>query len=121
MVTNDWRVLKVTGDDPGPLDEHTAVVYKSNMIVFGGFASSGRTNNVWIFSTDEKKWTLREQGDDPRRFPCPRTGHTSCVIGDTMWVFGGQDDETNKLNDIWAYTITSDVWERIDCEESSRP
>jgi N-acetylneuraminic acid mutarotase len=110
LVTFDWRLLSTT-DGPGTLDDHTAVAFKSDMFVFGGFSDSGRTNDVWVFNTDEKKWTYREQGEDPRRFPCPRTGHAAALIGDTMWVFGGQDDETNKLNDVWAYSVVQDVWE----------
>ena len=64
MVTYEWRQMKSTGEDPGTLDEHTAVAFKSTMIIFGGFTCRGRTNNIWFYNTDERKWEIREQGDD---------------------------------------------------------
>jgi len=26
-----------------------------------------------------------------------------------MWIFGGTDDETNKLNDLWEYKISENT------------
>ena len=121
MVTYEWRLLKATGEDPGTLDEHTAVPFKNGMVLFGGFTSLGRTNNVWLFNIDEKKWELREQGEDERRYPKARTGHTSVVMGEKMWMFGGQDDESTKLNDIWCYNIPTDSWEKIEADPSTVP
>lgn len=33
--------------------------------------------------------------------PVPRNSHTSVVDGESLYVFGGQDDENNKLDDLW--------------------
>ena len=84
------------------------------MVVFGGFTEVGRSNNVWIFDTDESTWTLREH-KDPKMTPCPRTGHGAVVIEDDMWVFGGHADEgeKEKLNDVWRYNIPSNTWEQV--------
>lgn len=65
MNSFEWRQVKTSGESPGAIDEHTAVVYNRNIIVFGGYRSNGRTNNVWILNTEEKHWTLKEGGDDP--------------------------------------------------------
>ena len=31
-----------------------------------------------------------------------------------MWVFGGKDDENNKLNDFWKFDIASKTWSKIE-------
>jgi len=87
MNSFEWRIVKTSGEGPGAIEEHTAVVYNRNIVVYGGYCLKGR--HVWIFNTEEKHWTCKPVGDDPRRFPQPRSGHAACVIGENMWVFGG--------------------------------
>jgi hypothetical protein len=42
----------------------------------------------------------------------PRTGH-ECILADSMvYLFGGTDDE-ERLNDIFAYNIRSNSWDKI--------
>lgn len=38
-----------------------------------------------------------------------------------MYIFGGKDDENNKLNDLWKYDFTKDEWEFIDCPADIAP
>lgn len=30
-----------------------------------------------------------------------------------MWVFGGRDDDNNKLNDLWRFDIVSNIWQEV--------
>jgi hypothetical protein len=30
-----------------------------------------------------------------------------------MYVFGGKDNEDEKLNDLWRLNLDSDVWEEV--------
>jgi len=40
-----------------------------------------------------------------------RAGHSIVEHKDNFYVFGGQDDDNNKLNDIWKFTSTTPaVW-----------
>jgi len=42
----------------------------------------------------------------------PRTGH-ECILADGMiFLFGGTDDE-ERLNDLYAYNIRTNYWEKI--------
>ena len=44
----------------------------------------------------------------------PRTGH-ECILADGMiYLFGGTDDE-ERLNDIFAYNIRANSWDKISC------
>lgn len=49
--------------------------------------------------------------------PSHRAGHSAVVHQDQesgvyyMYVFGGKDNEDNKLNDLWRFNLTTDAWE----------
>ena len=45
--------------------------------------------------------------------PVPRAGQCSAVYGDKFYIFGGQDDDNNKLDDMWEYDLTSNSWRKI--------
>ena len=30
-----------------------------------------------------------------------------------MFVFGGKDDESEKLNDLWSFNMASQIWSKI--------
>ena len=43
--------------------------------------------------------------------PCPRSGHSAVLYGTSqMVVFGGKDDENNKLDDIWEFDFDTFRW-----------
>ena len=69
------------------------------MIVFGGFVDSGRENDLWEFNFETGKWT--EISPITKETPCKRSGHSAVVYMNKMYVFGGVDDEINRLNDFW--------------------
>ena len=51
--------------------------------------------------------------------PCPRWGHTCCVIGDEVVFFGGYAgislsyEDSNYMNDLWTYNQKSMEWEEV--------
>ena len=54
---------------------------------------------------------------DAKVAPCPRAGHSAIIRktdnDDFMYIFGGKDDENNKLNDIRRFSFTSNTWSEI--------
>jgi hypothetical protein len=46
-------------------------------------------------------------GDD---IPPKRAGHSAIMYGDSMIVFGGKDEENNKLNDLWEFNMSTYQW-----------
>jgi len=52
--------------------------------------------------------------------PCERVGHSAVMKndpenGDCMYIFGGKDEENNKLNDTWKFNFTTLQWTFIEC------
>jgi len=37
--------------------------------------------------------------------PKPRSKHSSVIYKNGMYVFGGKDQENNKLNDLWRLDL----------------
>jgi N-acetylneuraminic acid mutarotase len=45
--------------------------------------------------------------------PSPRSGHTACIYENAMYIFGGKDDDNNKLNDLWKLDLNTYKWSEI--------
>jgi N-acetylneuraminic acid mutarotase len=55
--------------------------------------------------------------DEPA--PCARSGHSASILNGTMFVFGGKNQELEKLNDLWSFNIPDQVWKQIVYREHS--
>jgi N-acetylneuraminic acid mutarotase len=87
------------------------------MLIFGGFVDGGeRTNELWRFFFATNTWELIVSKE---KVPTPRAGHSALLRGDTMVIFGGCDQDNEKLNDIWVYNIKASTWQEIHVESMS--
>ena len=97
-----WNLLKPKGfqnDDsnlPHTRDEHSCVIHKDTMLVFGGFAFGERTNTIYRYHFKMNQW--EQIHFNSQAVPCARAGHSSIIrynkeAGDHMYIFGGKDDE----------------------------
>ena len=94
------------------------------MVIFGGFKFGERTNDMYIFSFKNKTWKKIEPAG--YKVPSPRVGHSAAIgydpqNGDCMYVFGGKDDDNNKLNDVWKFNFQSREWTEIVAVHEPRP
>ena len=39
--------------------------------------------------------------------PVGRSGHSAVLYENGMYIFGGKDDDNNKLNDLWRFDLSS--------------
>ena len=117
-----WELVKSKGDLPITRDEHTAVIYdnESSMIVFGGFCNGSRTNELIKYLFQENRWVKLTIPAEIEQ-PCPRSGHTACIYENAMYVFGGKDDDNNKLNDLWKLDLNSYKWSLIKPSDNILP
>lgn len=71
---------------------------------------------MYHYSLEEYFETLK-QGEWVKKITAgsvftPRTGH-ECILADgIIFLFGGTDDE-ERLNDLYAYNIRANCWEKI--------
>lgn len=43
--------------------------------------------------------------------PSPRTGHSAIIYNDLMYVFGGKNEENNKVNELWMFDFANYTWQ----------
>lgn len=98
-----WTKIEVNGKWPEPRSHHSAVVYGSKIIFFGGFRSSNmRYNDIWILDTTTDEWSQPHPGITETKpdgevvfkrnwpeVPLPRGSHSATVVGNQMFIFGG--------------------------------
>ncbi len=46
--------------------------------------------------------------------PPARAGHSAIVYEDSMYIFGGKDEENNKLNDLWQFVFSTYQWNLVE-------
>lgn len=110
-----WEVINSRGEIPLTRDDHTAVLYEGSMVIFGGFVmGSGtgeRTNDIYRYHFKDNKWEKVTMLGVYT--PKARAGHSAVIVGDTMVIFGGRDEDNNKLNDLWLFNFSTYFWEPI--------
>lgn len=117
-----WDVVKSRGDLPITRDEHTCIVYEneSSMIIFGGFCNGERTNELIKYLFQENRWVKLNMPVGAVQ-PSPRSGHSACIYENAMYVFGGKDDDNNKLNDLWRLDLNTYQWTEIKPVDNYKP
>eukprot|EP01060_Flectonema_neradi_P030424 TRINITY_DN4421_c0_g1_i1.p1 TRINITY_DN4421_c0_g1~~TRINITY_DN4421_c0_g1_i1.p1 ORF type:complete len:436 (+),score=39.84 TRINITY_DN4421_c0_g1_i1:82-1389(+) len=94
---------------------HTAVVHKDCMYLFGGVAETTLAihtcwlNDLWSLNLNTHKWMLqRTKGGSG--IPSKRKGHTSVSHGNSMYIFGGGQDDKTLHRDLWEYNYKLKKW-----------
>ena len=76
-----------------------------NKIYLYGGVSSKIYNELWVYNIDKNKWaqiTISEKDD-----PTARKGHTSVLIKDMLFIYGGEIPKERPYEDLITYNITT--------------
>jgi host cell factor len=106
-----WEIPTTFGKPPSPRESHTAVAYhaksinKNYLVVYGGM-SGCRLGDLWILDTDTLMW-IKPIIQGPA--PLPRSLHSSTLIGNKMYIFGGwvplvSEEIKVKSEQVWKCT-----------------
>ncbi len=108
---------------------HTAICHcdalNHRMIVFGGGMGIRNYNDVWAFDLEagSERWYRIDALGTP---PTEREDHTAIydAANQRMIVFGGKDNWTGPLNDLWALDLSTpelEAWRPITATGTSVP
>jgi hypothetical protein len=98
----------ITGEASfSPRVGHSAVVFKNNIYLIGGYDGAGYKNDVWR-SPDGIRW---EKVSGAAGFT-PRRSHAAVVFKDKLWLIGGYGENEKYYNDIWCSSDGAS-WRRI--------
>jgi len=114
---------------PLPRTGHTLSVIAGRAYVFGGESSPGQladnSMNIVILPSSgvlEADFTsIPARPSQPEgRLPSPRKGHTAVVVGESIYIYGGEgtqvDDEKGR---IWVFSTISNSWSYLDPQPGS--
>ena len=67
-----------TNDDCPQIKNHSTILYKRSLYIFGGYDGKKNHNTLHVFSLDNREWSRPiVYGDEP----VGRNGHTATLIG----------------------------------------
>jgi hypothetical protein len=92
-----WSHVSCAGMAPLSRSYHTAVMYRSDMYVFGGTGANWCFfNDLYLLRLPTSTWSQVEYSG---AVPSPRCFHTAVVVGSRLVVFGG----ARLTRDTWDY------------------
>lgn len=121
LSRRQWIRPLATGTYPVPKAYTTMVDYKDRLIVFGGWTYPSFSqyyqnvtiyNDIHFYCIKSNKWILINTTNPPP----PMAGHSACIKGDEMIVFGGlirsaaQNFQIQCSNDIWVLNLSTYNW-----------
>ncbi|XP_077436583.1 kelch domain-containing protein 3 isoform X1 [Vanacampus margaritifer] len=116
VVRNEWTELSCTGETaPEEVEEHSMVVHKGFIYVFGGTLDSAYTLlrcPLWVFDIAMLKWVHNPRKASVPQTPMPtnRKGHSAVVIGSSMLIYGGFVDIKGSSQEFWSLDCETKVW-----------
>ncbi len=64
-----------------------------------------RSNELYRYYFKENKWEIIQPMGTT--LPPKRAGHSAVIFGDSLVIFGGKDEDNNKLNDLWEFNLNN--------------
>lgn len=107
----EWLTYTYTGVPPGPCNMHTADCYEDKIYVFRGGDGRDYLNDLHELNTQSLHW--RSVQDIKGRPPPPRANHSSSIIKDKLYIFGGWDG-SKRLNDLFMFQISTFTWSQVE-------
>lgn len=96
--TNKWTKIHTIGNKPSKKAGHSTVVWRDEMIVFGGVTSTqeDETDELHVYKFKTKEWkSLTHVFSECMNSPLPRAFHEAVVWNDMMFVIGGSVVDQN--------------------------
>ncbi|KAJ9464740.1 Ras guanine nucleotide exchange factor F [Diplonema papillatum] len=116
-----WSPLKLLGnssnaDIPGPRCDHTAVVWKDGLYVFG--AQTRHCDSLYRLNFSTGTWKLLSCTGSK---PPPTAGHTVVVYDDIAWLFGGEAGTMRGYvtNQFYACDLEEQEWAPVSCADNT--
>ncbi|XP_069598155.1 F-box only protein 42 isoform X1 [Ranitomeya imitator] len=117
LNSKEWIRPLASGSYPSPKAGATLVVYKELLVLFGGWTRPSPYplhqperffDEIHTYSPSKNWWNCIVTTHGPP----PMAGHSSCVIGDKMIVFGGSLGSRQMSSDVWVLDMEQWSWSK---------
>lgn len=120
LVSLRWRCIAPSrsydcvNDVPFQRYGHTVVAHGDLIYLWGGRNDECACNVLFCFDTVQRKWIPRPKVSGA--LPAARDGHSSCIIDNMMYVFGGYEEETDRFSqDVYVLDLQTKIWKYRHC------
>jgi hypothetical protein len=119
-ITNEnnlkWEKINCKGELPMIRSEHTSVLYKNELFIFGGILEDEKfyrtKEDILIFDMIAHKFI---EGQCANKNDVKwRKNHIAESVGHHMFMYGGMDEDGNILHDFWLLELIKLRWIKID-------
>ncbi|GAA97774.1 uncharacterized protein L969DRAFT_14069 [Mixia osmundae IAM 14324] len=99
-------LVETRGEIPGPRVGHASVGVGNVLIIWGGDTKQSpddiQDDGLYLLNLSTREWTrVKVAGPAPEG----RYGHAAAMVGSRFYVFGGQKDDGEFLNDMWSFDL----------------
>eukprot|EP00210_Caulerpa_lentillifera_P004867 g4645.t1 len=119
-----WTNLAPNNQDNNllpPIAGHTLIPWKGSLLVIGGHVKSkdlAEKMPIRVLDLDSLEWTeLVTSGVSP----VSRGGHTATLLGNKLYIFGGEDVARRPLSDLYVLDLETLVWEKVKVKQTRLP
>jgi N-acetylneuraminic acid mutarotase len=96
---------------------HSVNYFANKIFIYGGEHDPRIpiSNNFFVYDLKESKWSKIENIGDQK--PCSRVGHTSCVLSNKIYIFGGRVGVgmgEGSLSDLYEFDTLTYNWKLLD-------
>ena len=106
----NWFFQDAQGTKPTARKLSASASFNDKMYIFGGQDTNGYRGDLWEYNPATTNWTLLKAEDPPFNSPPARSGAQAFVHEDKMYIFGGENEYGNPLQDMWKYSPVSGTW-----------
>ena len=110
LTTNTWSEIRPIGTKPTKRGAHNLEIDGNDIYLFGGIngliPDDTVYNELWKFDIITTQWTQLSGATNKNR-----SGASSFINPNYIYIFGGVDEDSNTLNDIIRYNIFDNTWD----------
>lgn len=115
-----WELIDPMNNfKPPPIANHSMSIYKNKIYIFGGIYNNEKvSNDLWCFDALINKWSqLPTSGN----IPPPVNEHSSCIINDQLFIYGGNDFHGLIYDALYVLNLHTLVWSKLSRDISNGP
>nr|XP_033784496.1 rab9 effector protein with kelch motifs-like isoform X1 [Geotrypetes seraphini]XP_033784505.1 rab9 effector protein with kelch motifs-like isoform X1 [Geotrypetes seraphini] len=121
LASGHWIRTEVTGDLPSPRHGHALAVAGNVVFVFGGCATHNNLKDEATYFNDfymltvtpaDLAWEVIPQEGS---IPCPREGHSLCIVKRKIYLFGGSSKQEAEecLPGMYCFDLGNLTWQKL--------
>lgn len=115
MTSSTWTDHSA-GVGAGPSRRYASSIVWSDLlsraVLFGGSYWQEKLyySDTWLYSFHSHTWSEARVLGSP---PPPRFAHVAAIYNHCMYVYGGANDQSNRLNDLFVLHLDVFKWDEI--------